>query len=474
MFNFAHVPPVAKRVVPVIVLVALLYYFTHSGRGYAGQAVTMMRSKKTVFLERFLEQDIGPPISGSGIEELCTEDERNPEIVFSCDTAKEGFASVRQHQLQCIRLGIESGGELHCDSQRRLPQLFRSSHTKCLHLASKIVLSNIVKRNEKDFLQKRAQAPSDGIPLGYMLDFEHAHEVLTAHCPGLELHSSLSDLYDVPSLLQPVDVAITDDMLNVGSVLKDPESWEMKLWHRIDEDLPVASRHYPVRIRLMNDTSHFPVYADGAETAREIGSLVRPQPYARRIAGSTLFALSQRFNLGVDPWKTPDRDSFIGVHLRIEKDGEKLKFPSYGTQAAAALEYITTTDAKVVFLATGGSRADIDGFKTQARDHGVTVVTKEDLLEDDDWEELGAMTYDQRAMVDYEVLKRAGRVFGQGGSRFSWGVAVARAAAYGETPVSEVPAPGEQAPGVVWEDEFTKLVGTQKAEREAFVQSTWP
>lgn len=114
MNSFARVPPVAKRVVPVIVLVALLYYFTHSGRGYAGQAVTMMRNKKTVFVERFMEGDIGPSISGNGIEELCAEEERNPELVFSCDTAKEGFASVRQHQLQCIRLGIASGGELHC------------------------------------------------------------------------------------------------------------------------------------------------------------------------------------------------------------------------------------------------------------------------------------------------------------------------------------------------------------------------
>lgn len=307
-----------------------------------------------------------------------------------------------------------------------------------------------------------------------MLDFEHARGVLTTHCPGIELHSSLSDLYDVPSLLQPVDVAITNDELNEDSVMKDPGSWEMKLWQRIDEELPVASRHYPVRIRLMNSTSYFPVYADGAETAREIGSLVRARPSARRLAGSALFSLSQRFNLDMDPRSAPDRDSFIGVHLRIEKDAEKLKFPSYGTQAAAALEYMTGTDAKVVFLAMGGSKSDMDDFKAQARDHGVTVVTKEDMLEGEELEELAGMTYDQRAMVDYEVLKRAGRVLGQGGSRFSWGLAVARAAAYGETPVPEVPAPGEQAPGVVWEDEFTKLVGTQKVEREAFVQSTWP
>lgn len=112
MTSFARVPPIAKRAVPVIVLVALLYFFTHPGRGYAGQAVTMMRNKKTVFVERLLEGGIGPPINGSGLEELCAEEERNPELVFSCDTAKEGFASVRQHQLQCIRLGIESGGEL--------------------------------------------------------------------------------------------------------------------------------------------------------------------------------------------------------------------------------------------------------------------------------------------------------------------------------------------------------------------------
>ena len=158
-----------------------------------------------------------------------------------------------------------------------------------------------------------------------------------SHCPGIELHSSLSDLYDVPSLLQPVDVAITNDELNEDSVMKDPGSWEMKLWQRIDEELPVASRHYPVRIRLMNSTS----YSPRLRRRRGDGPRNRiPRPRALRPAsrGLRALSLSQRFNLDMDPRSAPDRDSFIGVHLRIEKDAEKLKFPSYGTQAAAALE----------------------------------------------------------------------------------------------------------------------------------------
>ena len=110
MMGFARIPPFVKRVVPLIVLVALLWYFTHSGKEYTDRVVTKLRDKKTVFLEEFMENDIGPPINGSGIAELCARKSPNPDLVFSCDTSRNGFASVRQHQLQCIRLGIESRG----------------------------------------------------------------------------------------------------------------------------------------------------------------------------------------------------------------------------------------------------------------------------------------------------------------------------------------------------------------------------
>ena len=112
MLSVGRVPPVAKRVVPaILLLVALLWYFTHSGKTYADRMVTKMRDKKTVFLETFMENDIGPSIDGSGLADICARKPRTPRLVFSCDTSKGGFASVRQHQLQCIRLGIESGGQ---------------------------------------------------------------------------------------------------------------------------------------------------------------------------------------------------------------------------------------------------------------------------------------------------------------------------------------------------------------------------
>lgn len=340
------------------------------------------------------------------------------------------------------------------------------------NLASNIVLSNIVKRKDRDFvLSRRASAPSDGVHLDYMLDFGHAHEMLSAHCPEVALHSSLDDLHDVPSLLQPVDVVLADDDLNGDSVLKSPGEWEQGLWKQIDAASPEESRHYPLRIRMLNATPFFPVYTDGFETARELGSLIRPRPDARRLAGSALFALSQRYNVDIDPHSNPSqRHDFVGVHLRIEKDA-KDSFPEYVTQAGAAINYVSRADAKVVFLATGGSGTDVQSFKARAADFGVAVVTKQDLLEGDDAADLWRMTYDQKAMVDYEILKRAGGVLGRSGSRFSWGLAVARAAAYGGTPASEVPVPA----GVYsWQDDFTTLVGTMEADRGTAVHAAWP
>lgn len=330
-----------------------------------------------------------------------------------------------------------------------------------------------MKRKDTDFLvlNRRASAPSNGVPLDYMLDYHHAHSMLSTLCPQIDLHSNLGELHDVPSLLTPVDITVTDDDLDGDHILEDLGKWEPGLWKQIDEASPRETRHYPVRVRLLNSTSFFPVYADGSETAREFASLIRPRPDARRLAGSALFALSQRYNIDIDPHSNPsDKYDFVGVHLRIEKDS-KDNFPDYVSQAGVAVDYISRTNTGVVFLGTGGSGADVENFKARAADYGVTVVTKHDLLEGDDAMDLWRMTYDQKALVDFEILKRAGLMVGQSWSRFSWDLAMARAAAYGDKPAPKVPAPT----GLVsWDDGFTVLVGTLKTNRRTAVETVWP
>lgn len=127
MSNFARIPHVVKRVVPILLLVVVVFHLAHSGNISTDRVVAKLRNKKTVFLEQFLKDDIGPALSGAGIEKICSQKSRNEKLVFNCDTAKEGIASVRQHQLHCIRLGIESGGWFYFDD---LAQLYRG----CLFL----------------------------------------------------------------------------------------------------------------------------------------------------------------------------------------------------------------------------------------------------------------------------------------------------------------------------------------------------
>ena len=346
------------------------------------------------------------------------------------------------------------------------------THENFPNPASKIILPSIAKRKDTDFVRaRRASAPTAGVPPDYMLDFAHAHDLLSTHCPEIDLHASLGDLHDVPSLLTPVDVDIADDDLNGALVLDKPSEWELALWSEIDASSPSASRHYPLRVRLTNTTTHFPVYKDGAETAREFGSLIRASPDARRLAGSALFTLAQRFGVDISPRSdTPRKDGFIGVHLRVEKDSGD-DFPDYTSQAGAAIEHVTRTDAKVVFLATGGSGGQVQSFKERAADFGMTVVTKADLLEGDDAMDLWRMTYDQKALVDYEIMKRAGQMVGQSWSKFSWDLAIARGAAYGKAPAHKVPVPSGM---LSWQDDFTTLIGTMKANRGATIHATWP
>lgn len=71
-------------------------------------------------------------------------------------------------------------------------------------------------------------------------------------------------------------------------------------------------------------------------------------------------------------------------------------------------------------------KEETDRFVEKAKEVGVMVVRKEDLLEGEELRELNALSWDQKALVDYGVMLRAGGMAGQGGSSFDWGVLLRR------------------------------------------------
>lgn len=234
---------------------------------------------------------------------------------------------------------------------------------------------------------------------------------------------------------------------------------------------------------------------------------------------------------------------FIGIHLRTEKDARDAKgvFPSYNDQAAYYFAYLSalvhssssaavppnppTTDESttnnhkppnnngkrnadttnknnnIVYLATGltATDTDVQHFRTRAAQVNATVLLKRDLLDTSEIAVLNHLTWDQRALVDYEMLLRAETVLGIVESSFSWNVALRRAQAYGggdsigtgeafdNGDTSEAdraafaakpgtvadPVTGLKAPLIMWRDRWSWLFG--KVDRAVSMYlATWP
>lgn len=462
MAQIARFLPLVKRAAPFALLILIFYFFTHSGKPYADEVILRFKDSKMVFMERYMQEDVLGFSDGSGLEQLCSSKNWHADRVFSCETAKNGLASVRQWELQCIRLAIEAG-------------------------ASTLILPNIIKRKDSDFRPaKRAHAPLTGVPIDYMFDFHHLNDTLAAHCPQMKVSISISDFHDVPSLLTSIDFKLGDVFkenekdLATSIILPVPEEWAARFDDHIEEvrsKTPSKSRllSEPYRVRLVPSEMGFPVYSDKPEARHDLSQLLRFRRDARLLAGSALFQLVEKYGVNIDPHFATEEDGFAGIHMRLELDVEEEEgksVPEFAYQASESVKYVTSTGLKIAFLASGGPREKIDSFIEGSQEFNLTIVTKEMLLEGQDLEQLRGLSYDQQAIVDHEILKRATRMVGIGQSTFSADLAIVRADAYSNTALLKVPEPDNT---MMWKDKHTTLFWRlQNTGWVKWVRTWWP
>lgn len=309
--------------------------------------------------------------------------------------------------------------------------------------------------------------------MDYFFDTDHLNASLSTYCPQLRVYRSLSDLWEVPSLL----TATSFDVGNVGiqlvntSIIEKPSLVSTQIKTFVNEKSPPAERKHPVRFNLRVTNWVWPTESDGADFARHFGRILRTRTDARRLAAAALFNLHKRFDLRIDPRQGIKNDSFVGVHLRTEVDtATNDKFPSYEEQAAYYLDYAVRSGNPIVYLATGATQANITAFVERARDFNITTVLKKDILTDpDDRAALDKFSYDQKALVDYEIMLRAGLMTGTSESPFAWNLAMRRRNAYGGT--SGVETSGGDF--LQFRDRFSTIFG--KSTQGRVLQATiWP
>lgn len=294
-----------------------------------------------------------------------------------------------------------------------------------------------------------------GEPLDYLFDYEHLNATLSLHCPQMKLYKSIDDLWDVPQVSPPkkISLSLIESHITNGTVIQDMVKLSDQIKTYIDKTAPPEKRHMPIRFDLDATNHAFPVAYDGPKLANTFGRLLRPRKDARVLAATALYNLSKRFGVVSLPSRNIQNNRFAGVHLRTEADAEG--FPNFDTQLAALLGFARDIETRLVFVATGTTQKQIKTFTEKAQEANVTAITKKDLLEDEGLLLLEEMTWDQRALVDYELMLRAGKTAGPVESGFSWNLALTRSTVPG---AAERPAP---VGGLVqYRDMYSTIMGS--------------
>jgi hypothetical protein len=440
-----------KFALPALIIVWTFHYFRTSATAYT-TVLRKFKDERALFISDFLEHEVDGDFDGSSIAELCGRKEWTPGLFLSCESPPAGLGNVKNAHLNCIRTAIEMGAEL--------------------------ILPGIIKRDDRNiaWTTLNTKAAIHGEDMDYFFDMEHFNATMATYCPQLRLHRSINDLWEIPSLLQSTKFSLPEANITLvnATVIADPSSVQSKLKAFVNTKSPPHLRKNPVHFKLKLTYWTWPTQSDGTSFARHFGRILRIRPDARRTAASALFNLHKRYYLGIDPRLGLQNDSFVGVHLRTEVDTlrSKTKFPTYEEQAAYYLDYAVQSKAPVVYLATGASGENITSFIDRARDFDIAVVLKHDILDHADVKVLDKFTYDQKALVDYEIMLRAGQMTGISESSFAWNLAMRRRNAYMTEGVNALEAT-KTGTFTQWRDRFSTIFG--RSEDGHVMQTTiWP
>jgi hypothetical protein len=340
-----------------------------------------------------------------------------------------------------------------------------------------LIIPEIVKRNEKDIAKvvPDTKGMPRGIPLDYYYDKQHLNWTLSHFCPQMKLVWSIDELYNVP-MGNPVVISVSEvGMSQVnGTLMETPQTWITKYQEHIDAKSNPKTRTWPFKVIVSRNTYAWPTSYDSPAFVRNFGRILRFRHDVRQIAASASHTMQKRWIKSHTSEKAvlAGTHGFVGIHLRTEKDVWGTDFPVYDEQAAYYLDHVVKSPYRVAYLASGATAENITAFTARARDFNITVVTKKDLLEPDELQYLDSLTWDQQALVDFELLLRSDQMAGVSASTFAWSIALRRAASLGQVGGN---APFSNLSGHIrWQDDLSVIMGKDDDKYVDMQLGIWP
>jgi hypothetical protein len=282
----------------------------------------------------------------------------------------------------------------------------------------------MIARSETDL---RALTTNTIVDLSHLFDYDHFIMSLKEGCPQMRIYNHRNDLYNLPSTAKPLELVPQDlsrDFVH-ETVLAHPSEWRKNFDEWVDSETTPLFRNHPILVDLNTPLFQFPLSYDKSTFVQNFGRILRPRPDTTRLAATLLFELSRKFSVNLGPGEGITPRAFMGAHLRTDVDAIAAGWPGYDTQATIYINQALSANLSTIYV-TSGNPADVTKFRKQAALKSLNVTTKHDLLSGGELEELKRLTWDQQALVDYEVLLRSSTFGGIAESSFAWNIALRR------------------------------------------------
>lgn len=344
--------------------------------------------------------------------------------------------------------------------------------------AASLIIPEIVQRSDRDIAMVTPDTKGipRGIPLDYFYDKQHLNRTLSTFCPQMKLVWSIDELYNTP-MGNPVAISVSEVGMGQvnGSLMESPQSWVTKYHDYVDSRSDPKRRTWPFKVIVLRNTYVWPTSYDTPAFVKNFGRILRFRQDVRQLAASAYHSMQKNIikSHSITASGGNGTRGFVGIHLRTEKDVWGSDFPVYDEQAAYYLDHIVRSPYRVAYLASGATPENITAFTERAGDFNITVVTKKNLLEANELRYLASLTWDQQALVDFELLLRANLMAGVSASSFAWNVALRRAASSGRVG-GQAPSSSNTSAHVRWQDGMSVIMGNEENKNMDMQLGIWP
>lgn len=335
-----------------------------------------------------------------------------------------------------------------------------------------------------------------GIDLSYMFDTEHLFRTLAADCPQLQFVNEDDETLNIPPKSDAL--VINPKKLLPGSwlghVLTDPSQFRPTLDALIQQTATAnklsPTPASPLRLSFDDGISFsWPIAYDPPAFRDDWGHLARAPRHIRELSARILHRLYRKLSTtnATQQQDAPDRPSrgvFLGAHIRTESDAAIEGWTSFEAQAEHVRDQAVEAGLGAVYIASGtasdaarlsrlladvgvpvaAAESGVNGTAPSEEEEGATTTTgvrvwqKWDFVDDDDLVLMDALTWDQMALIDLDVMLRASRFVGIWESSWSWAIALKRHA------WSELDPYDYDAHPLTFVDEFSTLYGPTEAQ----------